>query len=50
MFEKHAPTTLPKIEAHIAPRKLGRCTTTRELDDRLLELLTAAYREAARRR
>jgi hypothetical protein len=45
MFEKHAPETLPKIEAHIAPKRLGQGTTTRELDERLLELLTEAYRE-----
>lgn len=50
MFEKHAPKTLPEIEAHIAPKKLGQGTTTREFDDRLLELLAAAYREAAQRR
>jgi len=49
MFEKHAPTTLPEIEAHIAPKRLGQGTTTREFDDTLLELLTRAYREASGR-
>jgi hypothetical protein len=39
MFERHAPTTLPKIEARIAPKQLGQGTTIRDFDDELLRLL-----------
>ena len=46
MFEKHAPTTLPKIEAHIAPKQVGQGTSIRDFDDELLRLLTEAYDEA----
>jgi len=47
VFERRAPESLPLIERIIAPLKMGRGNTIREISDELLEALTDAYREAA---
>jgi hypothetical protein len=47
VFERRAPQALPRVEALIAPGKVGQGTTTRIQTNELLGTLTAAYREAA---
>jgi hypothetical protein len=47
VFERRAPSTLPLVEAHIAPKPVRQGNTIRDIDDATLELLTLAYREAA---
>jgi len=44
VFERRAPVALAHVEASIMPIKQG--NTTREISDKLLEELTAAYKEA----
>jgi hypothetical protein len=46
VFEKRAPASIPKVEALIAPIRLGQGNTVREISDDLLTTLTDAYREA----
>lgn len=47
VFERRAPASLPKIEAIVAPKKVGRGTNTANITVELLEALSDAYREAA---
>ncbi len=47
VFQRRAPSSLPRIEQLAAPAKVGQGTTTRTFDDDLLAALTGAYREAA---
>jgi hypothetical protein len=47
VFERRAPENLARVEQVLHPIPVGRGTTTREVDDELLEALTDAYREAA---
>jgi hypothetical protein len=47
VFERHAPNSIGRIEALIAPSKLGQGTVVKELSDELLVALTGAYEEAA---
>jgi hypothetical protein len=49
VFDRCAPLSLSKIEQLISPDKVGQGTTIRAVSDDLLEALTDAYREAARR-
>jgi len=42
----HAPDTLPAIEA-LLNMEIGRSSIIYEITDELLDLLTAAYREAS---
>jgi hypothetical protein len=46
VFERRAPESLPRVE-EIAPVRVGKGNSTREVSDELLEALTEAYREAA---
>jgi hypothetical protein len=46
VFEKRAPASIPKVEALIAPVRLGQGNTVRVISDDLLTALTDAYREA----
>lgn len=46
VFERRAPESLPRVE-EIAPVRVGKGNSTREVSDELLEALTDAYREAA---
>ncbi len=45
-FEKHAPKSLPAIEA-LLNIEIGHGDTVFEITDELLDLLTAAYQEAS---
>ncbi len=47
VFERRAPLTLSRIDDLLGPGKVGRGTTTRAFSEDLLDVLTAAYREAA---
>lgn len=47
VFERRAPASVAKVEALIAPARLGKGTTTRTITEELLTALTNAYREAA---
>jgi hypothetical protein len=47
VFERRAPSTLPIVEAHIAPKTIRQGNTIHDIDDATLEVLTLAYREAA---
>ena len=47
VFERRAPASLSRIEALIAPTRLGQGTTTRAITEVLLAALTDAHREAA---
>jgi hypothetical protein len=47
VFERRAPRALPRLEALIAPDRVGRGTNTRNFTDAVLAALTDAYREAA---
>jgi hypothetical protein len=47
VFERRAPTSLPKVEQAAAPAIIGQGTVTHEVTDELLNALTDAYREAA---
>jgi hypothetical protein len=47
VFERRAPSTLPIVEAHIAPRTVRQGNVLHVIDEALLEMLTRAYREAA---
>ena len=47
VFERRAPASLPRVEALIAPDRVGRGTVTRKLTEEVLAALTDAYREAA---
>jgi hypothetical protein len=49
VFERRAPNQVEAVEAVIAPAKLGKGTTVRDVNDRVLEAVAAAYREAAGR-
>jgi hypothetical protein len=46
VFEKRAPASIPRVEALIAPVRLGQGNTVRLVSDDLLSALTDAYREA----
>lgn len=46
VFERRAPRSLPRVEALIAPDRVGRGTVTRKFTDEVLMVLTNAYREA----
>jgi hypothetical protein len=48
VFERRAEQSIGRVEQLIAPAKLGRGNTVREVSDELLAALTDAYREAAR--
>ncbi len=47
VFERRAPTSLPAVEACIAPITVGQGNTTQQITEDLLTALTQAYREAA---
>ncbi len=47
VFERRAPQSLPRLEALIAPDRIGRGTVTRKITPEVLQALTDAYREAA---
>jgi hypothetical protein len=47
VFASRAPESLPRVEEIIHPTSVGQGNTTREVSEELLEVLTAAYREAA---
>jgi len=47
VFERRAPSTLPLVEARIAPKTVRQGNTSRDIDDSTLEVLALAYREAA---
>lgn len=47
VFERRAPQSLLRIEALIAPDRVGRGTVTRKITSEVLQALTDAYREAA---
>ncbi len=47
VFERRAPGSLPRVEALIAPDRVGKGTVTRKFTAEVLESLTVAYREAA---
>jgi hypothetical protein len=47
VFERRAASTLPTIEARIAPKTVRQGSTIRDIDDATLAALTLAYREAA---
>ena len=47
VMERRAPETLPRIEQAIAPLELGQGRNAGPATDELLEVLTAAYREAS---
>jgi hypothetical protein len=49
VFERLAPTTLPKVEKLALPAKIGQGTSIYSVSDELLEALTEAYQEAAGR-
>jgi hypothetical protein len=44
VFERRAPEWIPKVEALIAPAKLGQGNTVKVVDDALLQTLSDAYR------
>jgi hypothetical protein len=46
VFERRAPSTLPIVEARIAPTTIRQGSTIRDIDDAMLEALTLAYHEA----
>lgn len=47
VFERHAPAAIERVEAVIAPTRVGQGNTVKEVSDELLAALTAAYEEAA---
>jgi hypothetical protein len=47
VFERHAPIAIERVEAAIAPTRVGQGNTIKEVSDVLLAALTAAYEEAA---
>jgi hypothetical protein len=47
VFERRAPTSLPLVEAAIAPTPLGQGKAVRPVTDEILNALSAAYEEAA---
>lgn len=48
VFERRAPNHVESIEKVIAPAKLGKGTMVRDVNDRVLEAVAAAYLDAAR--
>lgn len=46
VIQRRAPNCLPRIEQIVSPTAVGQGTTVRDISDELLEMLTAAYREA----
>ena len=49
VFEHNAPQALAEVERLIAPERVRHGTRIRDVNDELLDALTAAYREAAGR-
>lgn len=47
VFERRAPTHIAPVEQIIAPLHIGQGNSVKQIDDSLLDALTAAYREAA---
>lgn len=50
VFERLAPEHIPLVEAVIAPAKVGQGTTTREVNDAVLNAVGAAYEAVGRSR
>jgi alkylated DNA nucleotide flippase Atl1 len=48
VFERRAPNTLERLEALLAPMEVKQGNTTREISAEILEVIWAAYEEAAR--
>ena len=49
VFERKAPQALQAVESYIAPSTVGQGNNAPDLADQLMNLLAAAYREAAGR-
>lgn len=47
VFERRAPGHIASVEQIIAPVRIGQGNSLKQIDDALLDALTAAYREAA---
>jgi hypothetical protein len=47
LFSRRAPVALSRVDELVGPSGVGQGTTTREVNDELLDALSAAYREAA---
>jgi hypothetical protein len=49
VFERRAPGSIERVEAVIAPNRVGNGNSIRDIADAFLDALAAAYREAAQR-